>query len=63
MTDRAMIDRFTDAIQRLDKEQQHTIAVLLHLMVTDPAVGKLDADGISDLYQRLSRKRGEADAA
>jgi hypothetical protein len=37
--------------------------VLLHLMVNDPEVQKLDADGLNDLYQRLSQNPGEADAA
>jgi hypothetical protein len=36
----------TEKIERLylalDPEQQHTIAVLLHLMVNDPEVQKLD---------------------
>ena len=57
----------TEKIKRLylalNPEQQHTIAVLLHLMVNDPEVQKLDADGLNDLYQRLSQNPGEYDAA
>jgi hypothetical protein len=57
----------TEKIERLylalNPEQQHTVAVLLHLMVHDPEVQKLDAAGLNDLYQRLSQKPGEADAA
>jgi hypothetical protein len=32
-------------------------------MVNDPEVQKLDAEGLNDLYKRLSQKPGEADAA
>ena len=57
----------TEKIERLylalDPEQQHTVAVLLHLMVNDPKCQNLDEQGVKDLYQMLSQKPGEADAA
>jgi hypothetical protein len=59
----------TEKIERLylalNPEQQHNFTVMLHLMVNDPEVQKLDAAGLSDLCQsqRLSQKPGEADAA
>jgi hypothetical protein len=63
MAERDLTAEFTESFQKFDKKGQHTIGVLLHLMVNDPEVQKLDADGLNDLYQRLSQKPGEADAA
>ena len=60
MADRNLVAEIMEKFERLDEKQQHTTGVLLHLMVNDPEVGKLDAEGLRDLHQRLSRKPGEA---
>jgi hypothetical protein len=63
MAENDLVTRLIEKYERLDEKQQHIFGVLLHLMVNDPEVGKLDAEGLFALHKRLSQKPGEADAA
>jgi hypothetical protein len=56
-------EKFERLYLALNPEQQHTVAVMLHKMVNDPEVQKLDAAGLNDLHKRLSQNPVEADAA
>lgn len=60
---RDRIAEIIEKFERLDEKQQLALVVLMELMVSDPEVQKLDAEGISAVYQRLLQKPGEADAA
>ena len=47
---------FKEILQKLDKEQRHTFAVVVHLWTTDPEARKM---GLEKLYERLTRKPSE----